>query len=338
MKFTDLAAEYSFYKDVIEERWTKIKDKAHYLFGDETKELENTFPKFIGKKYGVVVRNGTDALILALQKTYQKGMPIILPNFGAYPTAFACRTITDNLIYVDVDASMTIDVTKLPNIKNGIIVPVHLFGNNCNMKEITKYAKVNNHIIIEDCAQSAGSGSGKDGDYSIFSFYPTKPLASMGDGGIICSNNDMEYFRSARIYGIHDNIMGLNSRMDEFQAAVVNCKIDSFMKHNQRRSEIAVRYKKIINGIKINSKSIYHQFTVLFHNRDQIIEKLNDIPYMIHYGKHSNEIPILKGKHNSEISYRVNDKIISLPIHPFLLEDDIIKIERFLKEYNSYEC
>ena len=257
-------------------------------------------------------------------------MPIILPNFGAYPTAFACRQITDNLIYVDVDASMTIDITKLPNIQNGIIVPVHLFGNNCQMKEIMEYAKINNHIVIEDCAQSTGSGSGQYGDYSIFSFYPTKPLSSMGDGGMICSNNNLEYFKKARVYGIHDDILGLNSRMDEFQAAVVNCKINSFMKYNNRRIEIATRFKKIVNGIKINSNSIYHQFTLQVKNRKQIINKLKSIPYMIHYEKHSSEIPVLKGKNKSTISYRISDKIISLPIHQHLKNSEVEQIEEFL--------
>lgn len=330
MKFIDLAAEYQFYKNDIEKRWSEIKDIGYYLFGKQLEELGNTLPKLIGKKYGVVVKNGTDALFLTLKYIYQKDMPIILPNFGAYPTAFACRQITDNLVYVDVDASMTIDVTKLPDIKNGIIVPVHLFGNNCQMKEIMEYAKVYNHIIIEDCAQSTGSGSGKYGDYSIFSFYPTKPLSSMGDGGMICSNNNLDYFKKARAYGIHDNILGLNSRMDEFQAAVVNSKIKYFMYNNQRRIEIAARFKKIVNGVKINSNSIYHQFVIQFQNRDQIIKKLKDIPYMIHYPKHSSEIPILKGKNDSNVADRVSDKIISLPIHPYLKNSEIEQIEEFL--------
>ena len=330
MKFADLTTEYNIFSAEIERRWFNIKKEGRYLFGAEIKELELSLPKIIGKKYGVAVKHGTDALFLTLKHIYQKGMPIILPNFGAYPTAFACRQITDNLIYVDVDASMTIDITKLPNIQNGIIVPVHLFGNNCQMKEIMEYAKINNHIVIEDCAQSTGSGSGQYGDYSIFSFYPTKPLSSMGDGGMICSNNNLEYFKKARVYGIHDDILGLNSRMDEFQAAVVNCKINSFMKYNNRRIEIATRFKKIVNGIKINSNSIYHQFTLQVKNRKQIINKLKSIPYMIHYEKHSSEIPVLKGKNKSTISYRISDKIISLPIHQHLKNSEVEQIEEFL--------
>ncbi|MFW2000651.1 DegT/DnrJ/EryC1/StrS family aminotransferase, partial [Acinetobacter ursingii] len=87
---------------------------------------------------------------------------IILPNFGAYPSAVACKNFTDNIYYVDVDSSMTLDVNKLPDIKNGIVVAVNLFGNNCN-KELLNYAKNNQHILIEDCAQSTGSGSGSLG-------------------------------------------------------------------------------------------------------------------------------------------------------------------------------
>lgn len=328
MKFTDLSAEYNLFRDAIETRWSRIKRAGHYLFGDEVVELEHTFPKFIGKKYGVVVGSGTDALLLTLQYVYKKGMPIILPNFGAYPTAIACRHITDNLIYVDVDASMTI--TKLPDVQNGIIVPVHLFGNNCQMKEIMEYAKANNHIVIEDCAQSTGSGSGRYGDYSIFSFYPTKPLASMGDGGMICSDENIDYFRKARMYGVDDGILGINSRMDEFQAAVVNAKLPYIEWLNQQRIEIAERYKKIVSGIKVNSNSVYHQFVVRFRNRDKVIGKLGRIPYMVHYKKHVNEIPVLAGRHTSEVMYRVNNTILSLPVHGYLVESEIEQIEEFL--------
>jgi len=337
MKFTDLNAEYNMFSTGIESRWYRIKRDSRYLFGGEVEELENTLPPLVGKKYGVAVKSGTDALLLSIGHIYREGMPIILPNFGAYPTAVACRKITDNLVYVDVDESLTIDVTKLPDIQNGIIVPVHLFGNNCRMDEIMEYARLNNHIVIEDCAQSTGSGSGKYGDYSIFSFYPTKPLACMGDGGMICSNDDMSYFRKARFYGVDDGILGINSRMDEFQAAVVNSKVHSFMKLNKRRIEIAERYKKVVNGIIVNTVSVYHQFTVLFKNRDKIIERLGDIPYMIHYEKHASEIPVLKGRFEHKVCFRVNDIIISLPVHPFLIELEIERIEGFLYENRKEE-
>lgn len=345
MKFLDLNKDYNFYKNDIIKSINNVGEKGLFLFGDETNKLEQSFTKLTTKKYAISVKNCTDAIIMVLKRIYKKDMTIILPNFGAYPTAVACKNITDKLYYVDIDESMTIDPKKLPtDIKNGIIIPVHLFGNNCDIVSINEYAKSNNHIIIEDCAQSTGSGSGVYSDYSVFSFYPTKPLASMGDGGMICCNNidDYNFFKKLRFYGQHNNnidFIGINSRMDEIQASILNIKSKQFHKFNDKRIEIANRYKKIIKGIKINSYSVYHQFTILFNDRDFIIEKLNEenIPYMIHYSHHISEMDILKGIYN-DVNFKVNDKIISLPIHPFLEEEDIIKIEEFLKKYKSYEC
>jgi len=337
MKFVDLKAEYWLYRRSINDRWLKIKDAGCFLFGREVEELETNFPKLIGKKRGVTVKSGTDALLLVLGYVHCEGVPIILPNFGAYPTAVACRHITDQLFYVDVDASMTMDVNKLPDVQNGIVVAVHLFGNNCRMKEIMEYARANGHIVVEDCAQSTGSGSGRYGDYSVFSFYPTKPLASMGDGGMICSDHDLGYFRKARFYGVDEGILGFNSRMDEFQAAVVNSKIDGFMELNQRRIEIAERYKEIVRGIKVNSSSIYHQFTIRFRNRDGVVRRLGEIPYMIHYRSHVNEIPVLRGRFTSEVGYRVNDTIVSLPVHPHLTDAEVEQVEDFLYENRKEE-
>lgn len=344
MNFNDLNKEYLFYKQEIDERWNNITSKGYYLFGEETSQLENIFSSISNKRYNITVKNATDAIILILKRIYKNGMSIILPNFGAYPTAVACKNITNNIYYVDVDESMTIDVNKLPNIKNGIIIPVHLFGNNCQMDKIMEYAKINNHVVIEDCAQSTGSGTGVFSDYSVYSFYPTKPLASMGDGGMICFNdeNDLEYFKKIRFYGQKNNFIdeiGLNSRMDEFQAAVVNSKIRSFQKLNNKRIQIANRYKKIIKGIKVNDYSVYHQFTVLFKNRDKIMNELNKnkIPFMIHYPNHVSEMIALRGSYN-EVKYRINDKIISLPIHSFLEENEIQMIEEFLYKNKNEEC
>ena len=252
----------------------------------------------------------------------------------------ACRNFTDNIYYVDVDRSMTIDVNKLPLLKNGIVVQVHLFGNNGN-SDIINYVQDNNHTFIEDCAQSTGSGSGKVGNYSVFSFYPTKPLASMGDGGMICSDVNLDEYKSLRFYGQKNNDIievGVNSRMDEIQSAILNVKMRRFQELNDKRIEIAHRYKKHVRGIKEWSKSIYHQFVVLYNRREEIIKELKsrDIPFMVHYERHVSEIKVLEGKYN-KVDYRVNDKIISLPVHPFLKENEIQKIEEFLCDYKDYE-
>ena len=284
MKFVDTAAEYKLFQKDIQKRHKEILKSGTFLFGKQLEELEENFQKVSHKKYNVAVKNCTDAIIFVLQRIGQS--PIILPNYGAYPTAVAARGLTDFIYYVDVDETLTIDPKKLPNFSGGVIIPVHLFGNNCDMPSIMEYANKKGMKVIEDCAQSTGSGCGGMGDYSVFSFYPTKPLSSMGDGGMICFDNeeDVDFFKKIRFYGQKGSDVffpGMNSRMDEFQAAVVNSKIDKFHELNQRRREIAARYKKIIHGVKDNN-SVYHQFVVLFNNRDEIIKQLNKrkIPYM----------------------------------------------------------
>lgn len=137
MKFNDTAAEYNFFSKGIQRRFRDIYNSGIFLFGKETSTLERDFSRISGKKYNITVKNCTDAIMLVLKRVYKKGMPIILPNFGAYPTAVACKNFTDNIFYIDVDWSMTIDPNKLPeDVKNGIIIPVHLFGNNCDMNRI----------------------------------------------------------------------------------------------------------------------------------------------------------------------------------------------------------
>lgn len=344
MKFVDLNTENQTFKKEIYEELNNVYDSGCYLLGPKLERLEIEFAKKIGVGYGVGVKNCTDAIMMLVKKLHKNNMPIILPNFGAYPTSVACRNVTDNVHYVDVDASMTIDPNKLPDVKNGIVIPVHLFGNNCQIDKIKEYCKDYNHILIEDCAQSTGSGCGKDGDYSVFSFYPTKPLGSMGDGGMICLNNkdEAEYYKKYRFYGQNNgavDFVGINSRMDEMQASIVLAKMPKFESLNEKRIEIANRYKKIVKGYKIYTKSVYHLFTVLFENREKIIEQMNaaKIPHMIHYKAHVTDFAALRGINNNEVGVRISDKILSIPCHPYLSENEIQKIEQFLYSVKDQE-
>lgn len=342
MKFIDTVAEYDFFRKEINSVINKTIKTGRYLLGENTASLEDNFKLITNTENNIAVKNCTDAISIVLKKVYKKNMPVILPNFGAYPTSVAVHSITNNVHYVDVDNTFTIDINKLPNIKNGIIIPVHLFGNNCNMKAIMEYAKTNNHIVIEDCAQSTGSGSGINGDYSVFSFYPTKPLASMADGGMITTRReDKEFFKKFRFYGQLGRSMefvGVNSRIDEFQAGIVNEKLKKFRILNQKRQKIAKKYKEHIQGIKTNGHCIYHQFPILFKDRDKIIKilKKRKIPHIIHYENHVTDFSFLNNN-NYKTTNRINDKIISIPIHPFLKETEIEIICKFLKDVEIYE-
>ena len=170
MNFVDTHAEYKYFKSAIDEQVKSVVESGRFLLGNKTRLLEESFKSIVGEDYAcVAVKNCTDAISIILKKELKPGMPVIIPDFGAYPTAVACHAITENVHYVPVDETYTMDITQLPQeLKNGIIIPVHLFGNNCDMPRIMQYANQNNHIVIEDCAQSTGSGSGKYGHFSVF--------------------------------------------------------------------------------------------------------------------------------------------------------------------------
>ena len=342
MKFVDLQSEYTHFKKEIDSKLSSVCQSGWYLFGNELTTLEKSFTNLTNKKNAIAVKNCTDAIMLVLKSVWKPSMPIILPNFGAYPTAVACKNITDDLYFVDVDDSLTINASKLPNLKNGIVIVVHLFGNNCDMDNIVKYCRDNNHILIEDCAQSTGAGSGKLGDYSVFSFYPTKPLASMGDGGMICCDDDRVAFDRLRFYGqagaeIHS--VGINSRMDEFQAGIVNVKFNHFNGLNDKRKEICNRYKKIVNGFKVNGNCVFHQFVLLFNERNEVIKEFDKakVPYIIHYPNHISDMEIFKDALYTKVGTKINDKCISVPCHPFMSESEIQQVESLLYSVKRYE-
>ena len=348
MKFIDTQKEYEFFREDIESARNRVISSGRYLLSKETDKLEKSFSsKIVPGMHCTTVKNCTDALIIVLDRLCKErpGSPIVLPNFGAYPTTIAAANISKNLHYVDVDETYTIDASKLPDLRDGIIVPVHLFGNNCNMDEIIKYSEDNNFIILEDCAQSTGSGSGTKGSYSVFSFYPTKPLASMGDGGMICSKRerDKEWFEKYRFYGQNyktreAEFVGINSRIDEFQASIVNSKIDKFQKLNDVRIKIAKRYKKIVKGMTTRGHCVYHQFPVMFNDRDRAIKRLREkkIPYVIHYDNHVTDFDFLNPL-SYKVSNRICNSILSVPCHPFMEDNDIQKVEEFLYDFKDEE-
>lgn len=340
MKFNDLK-----YQNKIDPL-VDVFDSGVYLFGEKLKELEEKFPKSIGMRNGVGVKNATDGLYLVLKFLYDCGYEnIFLPNFTANATAVAARNVTDNLYYVDVDKSFTIDVDRIPIFRKSVVVAVNLFGNNANLEKLRRLCDYHDSVLVEDCAQSTGSElKERVSDYAIYSFYPTKPLGSMGDGGMICSGNfDLGYFDSMRFMGQDDMGMcwrvGINSRLDEFQSAVILSKMNIYRGWNLMRQMIAERYKKIVRGIHVHTNCVYHQFPLLLSNRDLAIKMLNErgIPYMIHYPYHITDQEVLAGKNKHEVGFRINDKILSLPIHACMIESEIQQVEEFLNDIKQDE-
>lgn len=343
MKFLDLKKEYIKNKYLVDKAVIGVLESGSYLLGDYLSSFEKAFSIDINIKNSVALKNCTDALIVLIKKALDikgKKAPIILPNFSAYPTFMACRSCSENLYYVDVDRSFTIDVNNLPDIKNGVVVAVHLFGNAIN-ERLIDYTKTNNHIFIEDAAQAAGLLKvGHYGDYAAFSFYPTKPLGAMGDGGMVSSNLDLDFVKKYRFYGLSgykDSTIGVNSRMDEIQASILMYKLKKYRKSNDKRKDIASRYEKIFPGQYVNNDCIYHQYVIDVDHRDEVITKFKKyhVPFMIHYPFHGPDFEVLRGVVNY-VGNRLSERVLSLPIHPYLEEDEIARIEELLFNIRDY--
>lgn len=161
---------------------------------------------------------------------------------------------------------------------------------------------------------------------------------------MICLDDPDEatYYRQYRFYGQTAgkiDFVGINSRLDEMQASVLLAKLPFLDQLNDRRNEIAARYKKIVRGYKVHTKSVYHLFTLLVNKREDVVQELNrnQIPHMIHYSSHVTDHTALHGKNSNTTGFYVADKILSIPCHPFLLETDIQKIETVLESISNYE-
>ncbi len=336
------------------------------FFGKNLNNFENNFKKKYKSKYGIAVKSGTDAILIALMSLgIKKGDEVITASNTAIPTVSAIVNSGAKPILVDIDEDYLIDHRKINKViskKTKAIIPVHLYGKPCDMNEIMKISRKHNIPIIEDCAQAQGAKFenkfvGSLGLLGCFSFYPTKILGGYGDGGFILTN-DYKLYKKAkniRFYGIdtvnkqnkffnkyYCNINGLNSRLDEINSSILNFKlkkVDSFIK---KRRNIANIYNKKLKTTSlvlpnINNKKfdVYHLYTVFHKKRDIIIKKLLDkgiqtrtiYPYPINKMKGYKKYFYNKKFAKCEIKSK---GIFSLPLYPNLKIKDVNKICQIL--------
>ena len=297
------------------------------------------------------VGSGTDALTISLMSlNIGKGDEVITTSLTAYPTITGILNSGAKPVLVDVYKSNALmDVEKIEakiNKKTKAIMPVHLYGQSCDMNMITKIAKKHNLAVVEDCAQATGAlykgkKVGTIGDGGAFSFYPTKNLGAYGDGGAIVTNSEKIYLKAKlyRNYGQEDKynhtLNGLNSRLDEIQAAVLATKLKFLDNWNRKRREIAKKYStelKTVDFLKNDSDSlhVHHLYVIKSNNRDKLINHLtkNGVETLIHY-----PLPINKQKaffkmenETYENADKITKQILSLPINPWLKDDEINSI------------
>ena len=355
--------QYISNKKLILRNIKKVLESGNYILGPQVKKLEKNFAKYCGAKYAIGVKNGTDALILALKSLdIKSGDEVITTSHTALATIAAIVSTGAKPVIVDIeDIYFTIDPTKLKSVINSktkAIIPVHIYGQVCEMKEIISIAKRNKIKVIEDCSQALGAEYHKKkigtfGDIGTFSFYPTKILGAIGDGGIIITNNGSiaKKLLKLRQYGWNKKretkYPGLNSRLDELQAAILNVKIKNIDKDNQKRNKIASLYKKkiknkdlLLPNVRKNSRHVFHIFAILTKKRKLLIEYLNKhkVTPGIHYSK-----PACLNNGYSELckfqlkdikkTIKISRETLSLPIYPELTNYDINKVIKLINKF-----
>jgi dTDP-4-amino-4,6-dideoxygalactose transaminase len=351
IEFNVLDRHYKLYADEYNEAAVRVLESAWYILGKELNRFETQFADLCDANYCVGLNSGLDSLILAFRALgIGEGDEVIVQ---ANTFIASVMGITENRatpVFVEPDEFYNLDVTKieaaLSNRTKAILV-VHLYGQSCNMKEIKDLAKMNNLAIVEDCAQShgaafAGQTTGTFGDIGCFSFYPTKNLGAFGDSGAIVTGNPelAEKIRMLRNYGskekYHNEIEGVNSRLDEIQAALLNVKLKYFKELNEERIRIADRY---LSGIQNNmillprklemADHVYHLFVVRCKERDKLQNYLYNlgIKTQIHYPIPPHLAECYKklgySKGDFPITETYSNEIISLPLYNGMTNEEI---------------
>jgi dTDP-4-amino-4,6-dideoxygalactose transaminase len=336
----------------------KVLKGGWFILGEKVKEFEEEFAGYLGRRYGIGVNSGTDALFLSLKALgIGSGDEVITVSNTTTPTAIAILNSGAMPVFVDIDPdTLLMDVSQLKkNITKNTkaILPVHLFGNPVDMTPLLKIAAENDIHVIEDACQAHGAEYkgkkiGSFGILAAFSFYPTKNLGCYGDGGMVVTDNQKLYGKIMllRQYGwknrYDSEIIGYNSRLDELQAAVLMVKLKYLDEWNERRRIITKIYRERVTNPNIilpkeqaKSKHVYHQFVIRCKHRDALQKYLskNEIQSQIHYPKPIHmQGAFLKMRITADVrvTERVSREILSLPIHPFIRDEEVSTIVRVL--------
>ena len=363
MQFRDLAKQYQVLKQDMDQAMLNVASNAHYIMGPQVKELEQQLAGYVGVKHCLTCANGTDALTLALKAwNIGPGDAVFVPDFTFFSSAEVVALEGATPVFVDVDENTyNIDVESLEaaiqqtladgQLKPKVIVAVDLFGLPANYPLVKAVAEKYHLFILEDGAQGfGGTINGQKacsfGDISTTSFFPAKPLGCYGDGGAVFTDNDewAALIQSYRVHGKgtdkYDNVrIGLNSRLDTMQAAILQVKLRAFDREVEQVNEAARLYTKLLkNYVKtpvIPEKfgSSWAQYTIQLNDkeqRDRIQQALKDagIPSMVYYPKTMHQQTAFKNVAQNDncicsVADRLSNTVLSLPMHPYLESSDI---------------
>ncbi|MBQ3354935.1 MAG: DegT/DnrJ/EryC1/StrS family aminotransferase [Bacteroidales bacterium] len=362
MQFRDLKTQYQVLKDEMDQAILDVVASSAYVLGPKVKEMEQAFAEYVGVKHCIGCASGTDALLLALKAWDVKaGDAVFVPSFTFFASAEVVAIQGATPVFVDVDPeTFNMDVrdliykiehtVKAGQLKPKAIIAVDLFGLPADFKLISEVAKRYGLYLLEDAAQGFGGRigdrkAGTFGDIAATSFFPAKPVGCYGDGGAVFTNND-EWAVLMDSYHVHgkgsdryDNVrIGLNSRLDSIQAAILLVKLKAFKEHELVDvNKVAERYTKKLKGVVKTPEvpqgfySSWAQYTIQVANKEvrsklQEALKAKDIPTAIYYPipmHRQTAFSYLDPKMNQcPVTDRLADTVLSLPIHPYLSEED----------------
>lgn len=340
--------EYLFFKDDVQSAINRVLESGWYILGKECDSFEKELSTFMNVPYCVTVANGTDAISLALRAHgIGQGDEVITTSMTAYPTIVGIVETGAVPILVDID-KMTglIDISKIESAitsKTKALMPVHMYGQSCDMTAIVEITRKNKLILIEDCAQSIGAKwkdkmTGSFGESAALSFYPTKNLGAYGDGGAVVTKNEAVYekLKKLRNYGqskrYYHEVLGINSRLDELQAAILRVKLIQLEKRIERRRQIAKYYDNNIISVthikeERNAYHTYHLYVVSCGNREGLMKYLESkgIETLIHY-----PVPIHRQKAFRQgkeyilpVVEKYTNEVLSIPMYPELTDTEV---------------
>ncbi len=357
MNFIDLQAQYKTIEQDINARIQKVLDHGRYILGPEVKELEEKLASYVGVKHCLGVSSGTDALLIAMMALgIGRGDEVITTPFTFIATGETIKLLGAEPVFVDVDCKTynidpeLIEAAITP--KTRAIIPVSLYGQCCDFDAINQIAKRHNLAVIEDGAQSFGATykgrlSCSQTTIATTSFFPSKPLGGYGDGGACFTNDDelATLMRQISNHGqdrrYHHQRIGVNGRLDTIQAAVLLAKMEIFPGEVVKREQIGQRYSELLASDSItvpyiaeHNRSVYAQYTIQVDNREAVQQRLSElsIPTAVHYPVPLNQQPAMgKADAHVPVAETLASRVISLPMHPMLTENEQDKVVEAVK-------
>lgn len=358
----DLKVQYGNIQKEIDKAIKDVLESTHFIMGPNVKELEKEIAEFTGVKHAIAVANGTDALMLSLKALgVGPGDEVITTPFTFFASAETTSVLGATPVFVDIDKNtLCIDPEKIEEKiteKTKAIIPVHIFGQMCQMDKIMEIANKYNIPVIEDACQAIGSEykgkkAGSIGKAGTYSFFPTKNLGCYGDGGMIVTNDDelAENIRLLRVHGsrkkYHHEVIGYNSRLDEIQAAILRVKLKHLKEWNKLRYEKAHIYSELLKDTDIvlpyedkDCTHIYHQYVIRTKNRDEFVEflKENGVSTAIYYPVPVQMLEVYKylgyKEGNLPVAEETCKLTFALPMYPEIAKDQQEYVVNCMKKF-----